>query len=87
MHKEGEEVKWYYKPINVILALFLVLGPFGLPLLYKSPKFNKLSKLILTILVIVYTLLLIYSTLEIGRFTYEKIEELKNISETFQSTW
>jgi len=83
MHKEGEEVKWYYKPINVILALFLVLGPFGLPLLYKSPEFNKASKIILTILVIVYTLLLIYSTFEIGRFTYEKIEELKNISKTF----
>ena len=83
MHKEGEEVKWYYKPINVILALFLVLGPFGLPLLYKSPAFNKLSKIILTIVVIVYTLLLIYGTLEMGRFTYEKIEELRDISKTF----
>ena len=83
MHKEGEEVKWYYKPINVILALFLVLGPFGLPLLYKSPKFNNASKIILTILFIVYTLLLIYGTFEIGKFTYEKIEELKKISETF----
>jgi len=82
MHKEGEEVKWYYKPINVILALFLVLGPFGLPLLYKSPKFNKAAKIILTIVVIAYTLFLIYGTLEIGRFTYEKIEELQNISKT-----
>ena len=83
MHKEDEEVKWYYKPINVILALFLVLGPFGLPLLFKSPKFNTASKILLTILVIIYTLLLIYGTFEIGRFTYEKIEELQNISEIF----
>jgi hypothetical protein len=83
MHKENEEVKWYYKPINVILALFVVLGPFGLPLLYKSPKFNKAAKIILTIVVIAYTLFLIYGTFEIGKFTYEKIEELKNISETF----
>lgn len=82
MHKEGEEVKWYLKPINVLLALFVVLGPFGLPLLYKSPKFNKLSKIILTIVVIVYTLLLIYGTLEIVRFTYEKIEALRDISKT-----
>ena len=83
MYKEDEEVKWYYKPINVLLALFLVLGPFGLPLLFKSPKFNTASKILLTILVIVYTLLLIYSTFEIGRFTYEKIEELQNIYKTF----
>ena len=82
MHKEGEEVKWYYKPINVILALFLVLGPFGLPLLYKSPKFSKPSKIILTIVVIVYTLLLIYATSEMVRFTYEKIEALRDISKT-----
>jgi hypothetical protein len=82
MHKEGEEVKWYLKPINVLLALFVVLGPFGLPLLYKSPKFNKLSKIILTIVVIVYTLLLIYGTLEMVRFTYEKIEALRDISKT-----
>ena len=82
MHKEGEEVKWYLKPINVLLALFVVLGPFGLPLLYKSPKFNKLSKIILTIVVIVYTLLLIYGTLEMVRFTYEKIEALQDISKT-----
>ena len=83
MHKEGEEVKWYYKPINVILALFLVLGPFGLPLLYKSPEFNNASKILLTFIVIVYTSLLIYGTFEIGRFTYEKIVELQNISEIF----
>ncbi len=82
MHKEGEEVKWYLKPINVLLALFVVLGPFGLPLLYKSPKFNKLSKIILTIVVIVYTLLLIYGTLEMVIFTYEKIEALQDISKT-----
>ena len=82
MHKEGEEVKWYLKPINVLLALFVVLGPFGLPLLYKSPKFNKLSKIMLTIVVIVYTLLLIYGTLEMVRFTYEKIEALRDISKT-----
>ena len=82
MHKEGEAVKWYDKPSNVILALFLVLGPFGLPLLYKSPKFNNLSKIILTILVIIYTLLLIYATSEIVRFTYKKIEELQDIAKT-----
>ncbi len=39
----------------VIIALFLVLGPFGLPLLYQSPEFKKHEKIALTIAVLVYT--------------------------------
>jgi hypothetical protein len=41
MAKEGEKVKWYLRPLAVVLSLFFVLGPFGLPLLYRSPKFSR----------------------------------------------
>jgi hypothetical protein len=41
---EEEKIKWYLRPIVVILLLFFVLGLFGLPLLYKSPKFNRKAK-------------------------------------------
>ena len=47
---KGEKVKWYLRPVNVVLSLFFVLGLFGLPLLYKSPRFSRTSKIILTIL-------------------------------------
>ena len=45
--KKDERVKWYLRPTSVILSLFFVLGPFGLPLLYKSPKFSKTLKIVL----------------------------------------
>ncbi len=77
MHKEDEEVKWYLRPVSVILLLFFVLGPFGLPLLYKSPKFSKTLKIILTIVVIIYTLYLIYTSFEIGREVFRRMEELQ----------
>jgi len=48
-------------------------------LLYKSPKFSKTLKIILTIVVIAYTVYLIFATLEIGRVLYKRLEELQGI--------
>ncbi len=79
MPKEDGRVKWYLRPIPVILLLFLVLGPFGLPLLYKSPQFSKTLKIILTIAVIIYTSYLIFVSLEIGRQLYNRMAELQDM--------
>ncbi len=76
---EVEKIKWYLRPISVVLLLFFVLGPFGLPLLYKSPKFGKASRIILTIAVVVYTAYLIFASLEIGRELYKRMEELQEL--------
>ena len=45
--------------------LLFVLGPFGLPLLYKSPRFNRTWKIIWTIIMAAYTWALIGSTIAI----------------------
>jgi hypothetical protein len=79
MLKEDRKNKWYLRPISVVLLLFFVLGPFGLPLLYKSPKFSKASKIILTIVVIIYTSYLVFASLEIARELYRRMEELQDI--------
>ena len=81
MYKEDGKIKWYLRPVSVVLLLFFVLGPFGLPLLYKSPKFSKTLKIILTIVVIIYTSYLIFASLEIGRELYRRMGELQNILE------
>ena len=85
MNKGEEKVKWYLRPGVIIILLFFVLGPFALPLLYKSPKFTKTLKIVLTIVVIVYTLYLIFASIEIGREVYKRMEELKAISNISQS--
>jgi len=55
--------RWYYRPWWVLLALFLVLGPFGLPLLWKSPSFSRWAKIALTVAVAAYTILLVETAL------------------------
>ena len=79
MAKEDEKVKWYLRPLAVVLSLFFVLGPFGLPLLYRSPKFSRKMKILLTVAVVVYTFYLIFVTLEIARELYRRIEEFQEI--------
>ncbi len=76
-----EKVKWYLNPVIVVLLLFFVLGPFGLPLLYRSPRFSKTLRIILTVIVSVYTLGLIFISLETGREVYIKMEEYRRTLE------
>jgi hypothetical protein len=82
MRKEDKRIKWYLRPMSVILLLFFVLGPFGLPLLYRSPRFGKTAKIVLTFVIIVYTSYLISASLEIGRELYKRIEELQGLLES-----
>ena len=63
----------------MVLLLFFVLGPFGLPLLYKSPKFSRTLKIILTLVVMIYTIYLIFVSLEIGRELYGRMVELQDL--------
>ena len=83
MNKEEGKVKWYLHPISVVLLLFFVLGPFGLPFLYRSPKFSKTLKIILTIVVLLYTSYLIFASLMIGRELYTRMQELRGVLEQF----
>jgi len=62
--KKETIMKWYLRPGSVVILLFFVLGPFGLPLLYKSPGFTKKWKIVLTILMIIYTAYLITLAVE-----------------------
>ena len=60
----SDKAKWYYQPWAVLALLFLVLGPFGLPILYKSPKFSRFWKGALTVLILLYTYAATVATFE-----------------------
>ena len=60
-------LKWYYRPAWVLFLLFGVLGPFGLPYLWKSPRFSRSLKVVLTVLMVVYMALFIQETVRVYR--------------------
>ena len=51
----GSTTRWYYRLSFVLLMLFVVMGPFALPLLWKSPEFKRPVKMLLTVLVLIFT--------------------------------
>ncbi|MGD0489546.1 MAG: hypothetical protein ABSB94_20450 [Syntrophorhabdales bacterium] len=74
MADEAPNPGWYLRPFVIILLLFFVLGPFGLPLLFKSPRFSKTWKIILTMAVVVYTVYLIFVSLKLGTAVYMEMK-------------
>ena len=75
----GVRVPWYYRPVWVLALLFLVLGPLGLPYLWRSPRFTRGLKVVLTIATIAYTGLLIGETIRIVHGVQDELRELQLI--------
>jgi len=69
-------IKWYYRPVWVLVLLFLVLGPLALPYLWRSPGFSRRLKVILTVLIIAYTGLFIGETIRFVRAVKSEMDAL-----------
>ena len=67
---------WYYEIWFVLFMLFIVLGPFGLPLLWRSPKFNRTAKMLLTVAVAIYTVGLGLFTVKAFQHAMTQLNEL-----------
>jgi hypothetical protein len=59
-----------------MVLLFLVLGPLGLPFLWKSPSFSRLLKVVLTVLVIACMALFVDETIRVFRAVKSEMEVL-----------
>ena len=57
--------------LAVIGVLFLVTGALGLPLLWINRRFSRPERLFWTLVVLMYTLSLIWVTVEIVLWTYQ----------------
>ncbi len=74
-----QPVKWYYEWWFVLAMLFLILGPFGLPLVYKSPRFNRPAKIILTILMIAFTISLSLGLIEMINLLVRELQSIQQL--------
>ena len=54
-YKPKPKTKWYYSTSAIVIGL-LCLGPFALPLVWISPKYKVITKIIITIVVIAVTI-------------------------------
>jgi hypothetical protein len=56
---QQQNIPWILSKTGVLIMLFVVLGPLGLPFLYKSPAFTKGAKIFWTIAVLIYAVLVV----------------------------
>jgi Kef-type K+ transport system membrane component KefB len=66
MQISEQQDAWYLSPLIVLVLLFLVMGPFALPLLFRSRGFSAAAKIILTLLVLAYVSYLAYISYKVG---------------------
>lgn len=71
----GSKAKWYYNVWFILLMLFFVLGPLGLPLVWKNPRFSRGVKLLLSLVMVVYTVLLIDWTIKAVRAAMDHLNQ------------
>lgn len=68
--------KWYHNIWFILFMLFFVLGPFGLPLVWKHPRLSQGVKWLLTLSMVVYTVALIGLTIEAARVMMDRFNQI-----------
>jgi hypothetical protein len=75
---EPPKPKWYYNVWFVLIMLFFVIGPFGLPLVWRNPRFARGTKVLLTLVMVVYTVALVDLTLRTARLVLQEVEQFQS---------
>ena len=68
--------RWYHSVWFVLVMLFFVLGPFGLPLLWKSPRFPVWAKWLLTLLSLAFVVWITVKVFDIVHATMAQYQQL-----------
>lgn len=76
--QERPKSKWYHNLWFVLFTLFFVAGPFGLPLVWKNPRFSRRLKITLTVVVVFYTIALVQTTIRIFQIVIEEVNRFKS---------
>lgn len=71
-------VKWYFRPA-VIFVMILVAGPFALPLVWKSPALKRWHKAAVTLVVLMLTVWLIKSSVDLYSILHKELKSLSEI--------
>jgi len=63
--------KWYFSTATVVIAI-LCVGPFALPLVWLHPRYTPLAKVVISVLVIAFSVALTIAT----KAAYDQLRRL-----------
>ena len=73
--EDNSPTKWYFKTPIVIIAI-LSFFPFALPLVWYNPNYKRSTKVIVTIIVVLFTAVSLYLTPYLLKLVQNTISEL-----------
>lgn len=76
MQARENNIKWFYKPLTVVIAVFIA-GPFALPLVWLSPILSKPAKIVFTVFLILMTAWMVKLSVETYEVVINQMSELE----------
>jgi len=76
--RKQSQIKWHLRPAAVITAI-LLLGPFALPMVWLSPAFKKIHKIVITIIIIFLTVWLAMASVKLYSLLLQRVRELQEL--------
>jgi len=67
--------KWYFATPSVVIAL-LCLGPLALPLVWLNPRYKPVTRVMVTVLVLVITILCMYLMVSAYQRVFDQLDAL-----------
>jgi hypothetical protein len=70
---QGAYLPWHYRPFWILVLAFTALGPFVLPLVWRTPRFDRHARWAVTIVVVAIT----------GYVTWELVSTVRELGSLF----
>jgi len=74
------KVEWYFKTGNIIVS-FLFVGPLALPLVWFHPRYTKVTKIVITVIVCVITAFFVWLLIKYVPAIFDYYRQLEQLSE------
>ena len=71
--------RWYHDPVWIAVLALFVIGPFALPLVWRSARLNGTLKTIYTAVILVYTVVTVYYLFQVVAATLSVFGELGEV--------
>ncbi|OHB59358.1 MAG: hypothetical protein A2167_07335 [Planctomycetes bacterium RBG_13_46_10] len=79
------KTKWYFSTSNIIVA-FLFVGPLVLPLVWFHPHYKKNTKIIITTIISIVTILVVYLLIKLFPGVFQYYSQLNDLIEQLNHT-
>lgn len=70
---------WYHDPVWIAVLALFVIGPFALPLVWRSSRMSHTAKLIYTAGILVYTAITVYYLFQVIALTWRVFGDLGDV--------